>query len=98
MGEACKDCPHARDGRCKVSGVFMSDEDCAFHRAVFSRSYSVALVLGESPAAGLTWKLFSWRHGVIVPRGFTIVGNGKPVKEPVASEKGGDVNATSLST
>ena len=43
-------------------------------RAVFPRAYSLALVVSESYAHGLTWPLFGWREGRIVSRGYYMAG------------------------
>ena len=68
----CKDCPIENRKRCKLSGEFFSGDDAALHRCVFPRAYSVALVISDSYATGLTWPLFGWNRGVIMQRGYLI--------------------------
>jgi hypothetical protein len=70
LKKTCKDCAQRKAGVCSSSAAFMSTEDCALHRTVFPRAYSVALVISDSPCAGLKWELFGWRHGLITPRAF----------------------------
>lgn len=70
----CKNCPEENRRVCKLSGEFFSDHDVAFHRAVFSRAYNVALVISDSYASGLTWPMFGWRQGMVQQRGYYIQG------------------------
>jgi hypothetical protein len=69
----CKDCPIENRKRCKLSGEFFSAQDVALHRCVFPRAYSVALVISDSYATGLTWPMFGWRNGVVLQRGFHVL-------------------------
>lgn len=73
----CRECPVENRKKCKLSGEFFSAHDAALHRCVFPRAYSLALVISDSYAAGLTWPLFGWRNGMIVPRGFHVL-DGQP--------------------
>jgi hypothetical protein len=73
LKEKCRNCSRRIAGTCTASAGFMSEEDCALHRAVFSGAYMVALVISDSPCAGLTWSLFGWRHGLIGSRGFHLL-------------------------
>ena len=70
----CKDCPVENRRQCKLSGEFFSSHDAALHRTCFPKAYSVALVISDSYANGLTWPLFGWHHGMVVQRGFQILG------------------------
>jgi hypothetical protein len=79
MKETCKNCEKSRDGTCQASAPFMSAEDRALHRTVFPRSYSIALVISDSPCAGLSWRLFGWRYGMIAPRGVHVLRVSRPV-------------------
>lgn len=72
MHAFCKDCTHKEKGDCKADAAFMSQDDCTFHRTCFPAAHSLALVVSNSPCAGLTWNLFGWRDAVIGPRGFYI--------------------------
>ncbi len=73
LKEKCHDCSERSTGRCSGSAAFMSAEDCALHRTVFASAYMVALVVADSPCAGLSWSLFGWRQGLIVSRGFHVL-------------------------
>ncbi len=65
--------------------VFLSEEDLSLHRTCFPRAYSLALLLAEGRATGLTWALYGWHAGVIVPRDFQIL--------PAADWSGNDLPA-----
>jgi proteasome lid subunit RPN8/RPN11 len=80
----CKDCPVENRKDCKLSGEFFSAHDVALHRAVFPRAYSIALVVSDSYATGLTWPLFGYRYGLVKQRGYYILGNGAPDSTVVA--------------
>ncbi len=55
--------------------AFMSAHDCHIHREYFPRAYSIALVVTVVPRPGeLNYTLFGWWRGVIVARGFNILG------------------------
>jgi hypothetical protein len=68
----CSKCPEENRKMCKLSGEFFSGHDAALHRTVFPRAYSVALVISDSFATGMTWPMFGWRDGVVAQRGFYI--------------------------
>jgi len=59
----------------EATGCFMSRDDCRLHRLCFPRAFSVALVVGDSPCAGLSWALFGYRYGLISSRGFHLLGD-----------------------
>lgn len=75
----CDECPPETRARCKTSGApsgdFFSSHDVALHRAVFPRAYSVALVVSDGCGnAGVpTWRLFGWRYGMVMARGFHLL-------------------------
>ncbi len=73
LKETCKDCEKRRDGTCTENGLFLSPEDCALHRTVFPRAWSVALVVSDSPCSGLMWAMFGYRHGMLASRGYSLV-------------------------
>jgi hypothetical protein len=75
--EWCKDCPPEKRAKCSLSGDFFSYQDVALHRTVFYRAYSVALVISDSEAKGLTSHLFGWRHGQVASRGFYVLEDAK---------------------
>ncbi|HUT76999.1 MAG TPA: Mov34/MPN/PAD-1 family protein, partial [Polyangia bacterium] len=74
--EWCKECPPEKKAQCQLTGDFFSLYDVALHRTVFSRAYSIALVISDSERGGLGWGLFGWRYGQMGPRGFHISGTG----------------------
>jgi hypothetical protein len=78
--------PESR-AQCPLQRVFFSADDCDVHRTVFSKAYQIALLVTNTDA-GLLHALFSWRNGVIVQRGFHILGNEgeqSPAVAPVAA-------------
>lgn len=85
-GEADRDCT-ARHA------LFMSLHDCALHRTVFSSAWSAAVVVSDSPASGLTWALFGWRHGMITQRGGYILGGRSALKDTAVVDNGGQHDA-----
>jgi proteasome lid subunit RPN8/RPN11 len=80
-GEWCEACPPETRQRCKLSGrvpgSFFSTLDLALHRSVFPRAYSVALVLTQECRdgnGGPTAQLYGWHQGMMVARGFQVLG------------------------
>lgn len=71
-------CPPERRKTCPLMRDFFSDEDVTFHRTVFPRASSIALVTTITDE-GLQHALFGWRGGVIHQRGFHVVGAQQPV-------------------
>ena len=71
-GEWCKTCPPERQRVCQLQAGFFSDDDKALHRTVFSRGYTVALVMTNA-LAGVTPAMFGWRSGLIQPRAFRLL-------------------------
>lgn len=75
----CEECPPERRLRCEAAGApsgdFFSAHDVALHRSVFPRAYSIALVISDGCGnAGVpSWRLFGWRYGMIMARGFRIL-------------------------
>ena len=67
-------CPPEERARCPLQRSFFSADDCDVHRTVFSKAFHIALLVTNTDA-GLQRALFSWRNGVIVQRGFHIIGN-----------------------
>jgi hypothetical protein len=88
-------CPPETRARCPLQRSFFSADDCDVHRTVFSKAFHIALLVTNTDA-GLQQALFSWRNGVIVQRGFHILGNQReqnPTVAPVAAAAiGGDEN------
>lgn len=70
--------------QCPLQRSFFSADDCDVHRTVFSKAYQIALLVTNTDA-GLQHALFSWRNGVIVQRGFNIIGNEKDKNQAVAA-------------
>jgi len=73
MTEMCKDCTKRKNGTCNATAAFMSADDCALHRTVFPRAWSVALVVADSPCAGLTLAMFGWKYGMVTRRAFRVL-------------------------
>jgi hypothetical protein len=67
--------PEAR-AQCPLQRSFFSSDDCDVHRTVFSKAFQIALLVTNTDT-GLQHALFCWRNGVIVQRGFNIIGNEK---------------------
>lgn len=83
--------PEARV-KCPLQRSFFSADDCDVHRTVFAKAFHIALLVTNTDA-GLQHALFSWRGGVIVQRGFHILGNEgeqNPAVAPVAVATIGD--------
>ncbi|MBM4092995.1 MAG: hypothetical protein FJ276_26835 [Planctomycetes bacterium] len=72
----CATCPEEKRAKCRATGEFFSAHDIALHRCCFPRAYSVALVISDATATGLTSALFGWRAGLVVRRGFHLVDGG----------------------
>ena len=70
----CANCPTERQAVCHLARDFFSRHDRALHRTVFPRAYSVALVINDVAFQDApTLSLFGWKHGVIDPRGFSVI-------------------------
>ncbi len=67
-------CPPDQRAVCPLQRVFFSADDCDVQRAVFSKAFHIALLVTQTDA-GMRHALFGWRDGVIVQRGFHIIGN-----------------------
>ena len=68
----CKNCPAEKRAACTYSRPFFSSDDCALHRAIFSRAFNVGLLASYLSSGELTKTLFGWRHGMVTPRGFYV--------------------------
>ena len=85
-------CAPETRAQCPLQRSFFSTDDCDVHRTVFSKAFHIALLVTNTDA-GLEHALFSWRNGVIVQRGFHILGSEgeqKPVAAPVVAAIIGD--------
>ncbi len=71
--EWCKSCPVERQEVCTFRRGFLSVDDRLLHRTVFPRAYSVALLLSDVADAGITYRAFGWKQGVIQPRSFHLL-------------------------
>ncbi len=58
--------------RCPLNESFFSPEDCALHRTVFPKAFSIALLITNT-FAGLRYALFGWRRGLLEQRGFHVL-------------------------
>ena len=75
--EWCKDCPPEKRATCALAEGFLSEDDRLLHRAVFPRAYSIALVVNDVGESGPTFSLFGWGRGLIEPRVFHLVSEGR---------------------
>lgn len=87
----CAKCPIERQRECRLTKGFLSADDKALHRAMFSGAFTLALVVTNS-VLGLDTTLFGWRHGVLAPRGFRL----RRVAEKSTGGITGDIAARSL--
>ena len=69
----CAQCPEEKRRRCKLTGEFFSSHDVALHRCCFPKGYSVALVVSDAVASGLTVSLYGWHKGLVAKRGFHVI-------------------------
>jgi hypothetical protein len=67
-----KGCSPEQQRQCSAADGFFSVDDAALHRTMFSRAFTVALVMTHS-VKGVIPRLFGWRAGRIAPRGFRVV-------------------------
>lgn len=53
---------------------FLSADDIHLHRTVFARPYCVALLITDDLTdQGMSWTVFGWRNGAIVPRNYHVI-------------------------
>jgi hypothetical protein len=71
--KTCERCPEERRRNCPMSRPFFSATDVHMHRTVFPRAYQTALLLSDMGKDALDVRLYGWRHGAVVSRGFEIV-------------------------
>jgi proteasome lid subunit RPN8/RPN11 len=96
----CDECPPERRQRCKTAGApsgdFFSGHDVALHRTVFPRAYSIALVISDGCGnAGVpSWRLFGWRYGMVMARGFHLLEAAEP-PAAAAVQIGGEAHVPS---
>ena len=77
-------CSQEARAQCPLQRSFFSSDDCDVHRTVFSKAFQIALLVTNTDA-GLQHALFCWRNGVIVQRGFNIIGNEQAQHQAVAA-------------
>jgi hypothetical protein len=65
------ECSEAKRKVCPLQKAFLSTDDVLLHRAIFVKSYSIALLVNNADS-GLEHVLFGWRRGVVHARGFHI--------------------------
>jgi len=81
-------CPPAQQQQCASALGFLSAEDGVLHRTMFSRAFTVALVMTHS-ARGILPRLFGWRAGLLEPRGYRILRQPPPADPaPVGGDAG----------
>ena len=70
----CRKCPDEKRHDCVIPHPFFSPEDVHMHRAVFPRAFHVALLVSDDGREPFDVSLFGWRHGMVVSRGFDVLG------------------------
>jgi hypothetical protein len=71
----CRKCPEEKRRECTISRPFFSPEDVHMHRAIFPRAFHVALLVSDQGLEPFDVNLFGWRHGMVVSRGFDVLGD-----------------------
>jgi hypothetical protein len=71
----CCNCPEEKQRECTIPRPFFSPEDVHLHRAVFPRAFHVALLVSDCGREPFDVSLFGWRHGMVVSRGFDVLGD-----------------------
>jgi hypothetical protein len=71
----CRKCPEEKQRDCTVPRPFFSPEDVHMHRAIFPRAFHVALLVSDHGRESFDVSLFGWRHGMVVSRGFDVLGD-----------------------
>ncbi len=68
-------CPLERRRRCDVAGPFFSQEDVYLHAACFGAPWHIGLLISDGDiTGGMTTSLYGWGQGMVVPRGFHVIG------------------------
>lgn len=70
----CRNCPEEKQRACIIPRPFFSPEDVHMHRAIFPRAFHVALLVSDHGREPFDVRLFGWRHGMVVSRGFDVLG------------------------
>jgi hypothetical protein len=75
VGEWCKarGCSPEQQKSCRLAKDFFSEDDVAVMRAAFPRGYSIGLVANDAAYLDLSFSMFGWREGKILPRGFYVL-------------------------
>lgn len=73
----CRKCPEKKKRVCPLARGFMSADDCQLFRAIFPKAYTSALVVSNiKEKEDVVHKLFGWRGGLIVSRGYYLLNGG----------------------
>jgi len=75
-----KGCSPEQQQQCPSAAGFFSTDDCALHRTMFPRAFTIALVMTHS-GVGTLPRLFGWRAGLLEPRGFRVLAQPMPIRE-----------------
>ena len=96
----CAVCPVERQKVCVFREGFLSADDRVLHRTVFPRAFSVALVLSDVADAGITYRAFGWRQGLIRPRAFHLLNASRVshLTQALFTPAGGSARAERVST
>jgi proteasome lid subunit RPN8/RPN11 len=98
--EQCASCPDEKKALCALGHGFLSADDRLFHRVVFPRAYSFALVFSPTTGDEIEHALFGWRRGVLEKREAHVTGNGRErsipldAKVPDETPRGGNEHVT----
>ena len=70
-----RNCPPERRRLCDGASPFFSAEDVQLQATCFPAGYQIALLISESSRVnGMARSVFGWSQGMVVPRGFHILG------------------------
>ncbi len=72
----CAKCAETQRTKCPYRRPFFSAHDSALHGACFTGAFQVGLLVSDLGDAELSCDLFGWRRGLVVQRGFRVLGKG----------------------
>jgi hypothetical protein len=79
-------CPPERRRACDAASPFFSAEDVRLHATCFPAGYHVALLISDSSRADdLARSLFGWSQGMVLPRGFHVLGGTTDATTPAST-------------
>jgi hypothetical protein len=69
----CRECPPEKQKVCQLTRGFLSEQDQALHRAVFSRAWCIAMVVSDVAYGDPKIAVFGWNKGMLEARGFYVL-------------------------